>query len=106
MRSANAAKLKPWRAKIAAAADFGLTFDCPVTVAATFFMPKPKRPRFLLPAVKPDIDKLARALLDGMKDGGLLAEDSRVVNLAAKKKYADSEDGVGVLVVVKEAENE
>ena len=106
LRDANANKLKPWRAKVAAAADVGLTFDCPVAVAVTFYMPKPKRPRFLLPAVKPDIDKLCRALLDGMKDGGLLAEDSRVTDLWVVKRYESAVNPVGVKVLVMEVEDE
>lgn len=104
LRDANAIRLKPWRAKIAAAADTGESFDCPVVVFAVFYLPKPQRPRWLLPGVKPDVDKLARALLDGMKDGGLLAEDSRVVDLHAVKRYEHAGNPVGVRVLVMETE--
>ena len=89
LRDANASKLKPWRALVAEAADVGVSFDCPVAVLARFYMPSPKRPKFHRPAVKPDADKLARALLDGMTDGGLLRDDSRVVRLVVEKWYSD-----------------
>lgn len=90
----NRAKLKPWRAVVAAHADIGRTFDCPVEVTLTFHMPKPQRPRWTRPAVKPDIDKLARAVLDGLTDGGLIADDARVVDLHVKEYYATSTHGV------------
>lgn len=98
---ANAKALKPWRAQIAKAADLGVTFDCPVYVGLRFFMPCPKRPKFSRPAVKPDIDKLARAVLDGLTDGGLLADDSRVVDLHVSEMYSESPC---VMVTVREVE--
>lgn len=99
LRDANATKLKPWREKVAAAADLGISFDVPVVVRAVFYMPMPKRPKFTRPAVKPDVDKLARALLDGMTDAGLISDDSRVVRLVAEKWYSESP---GVSVTVRE----
>lgn len=87
LRDANAGMLRPWRHVVATAADLGVTFDAPVTVTLGFVLPRPKRPRWLVPAVKPDIDKLTRAVLDGLVDGGLLYDDSRVVDLAIKKRY-------------------
>lgn len=101
MRDANAKKLKPWRERVAQAADLGVTFDCPVKVFAYFDMPRPKRPKFERPATKPDVDKLARALLDGMTDGGLLKDDSRVVDLHVVQRYSESP---GVWVRVTEVE--
>lgn len=98
----NKAKLKPWRAIVAAHADRGVTFTGPVTVEASFFLPRPQRPRFARPAVKPDIDKLLRALLDGLTDGGLIDDDARVVNLHAEKYYIAAM-GAGVNVTVSAA---
>ena len=102
----NAEKLKPWRAKIAAAADVGVTFDCPVAVFAVFYLTRPKKSRWGLPAVKPDSDKLTRALLDGLQDGGLLAQDSRVVNSYVFKRYATDKNPPGVRVLITEAKDE
>lgn len=103
LRDANASKLKPWREMVAAAADLGVTFDCPVSVFAVFYLPRPVKPRWWAPAVKVgDVDKLARALLDGMTDGGLLADDSRVVDLHSYKRYETKQNPVGVRVAVME----
>lgn len=102
LRDANASRLKPWRQRVAAASDVGETFDCPVMVVAVFYLPVPKRPRWFAPAVKPDTDKLCRALLDGMTDGGLLSDDARVVDLIALKRYATVENPIGVAVSVVE----
>lgn len=96
----NKAQLKPWRAIVAAHADRGVTFDEPVAVVLRFVMPRPQRPRWSVPAVKPDIDKLVRALLDGLTDGGLIADDARVVNLTASEEYATPGGPIGVHVAV------
>lgn len=105
MRDANAAKLKPWRAKIAAAAAAqNVHFDCPLTVEAWFYMPRPKRPRWDVPAVKPDADKLGRALLDGLTSGNLIKDDARVCDPLFRKRYADDVNSVGVVVTVKPME--
>ena len=98
----NAAKLKPWRARIAAAADLGHMFDVPVVVRAVFYMPRPETVRRALPSVKPDLDKLMRALGDGMTDGGLISDDSRIVTEILKKRYADETNPPGIDVCVYE----
>ena len=100
MTDQNAKKLKPWRHTVATHADRGVTFDCPVHVELTFVMPKPKRPRWTTPAVKPDLDKLVRAVGDGLTDGGLIADDARIVSLLTKKEYAGPDNPVGVHVAV------
>lgn len=61
-----------------------------VEVSITFLFVRPpsvsekKRP---LPSVMPDIDKLARAVLDGLTAGGVVTDDARVVDLHARKRY-------------------
>ena len=102
----NKDKLKPWRAKVAAAADLGHTFTGPVLVAAVFYMPRPKTVRRIFPSVKPDLDKLMRALGDGMTDGGLLADDSLIVTQFIHKRYASDTNPVGVRVLVMETGEE
>ena len=87
LRDVNTKALKAWRKAVATEADRGVEFDVPVEVELTFYLPKPMRPRWVMPAVKPDIDKLTRAVLDGLADGGLLANDSRVVSLHVSKFY-------------------
>lgn len=84
---------KAWRATVAAsvaAQHDGPPIDQPIRVQLTFVMPRPKRPRWHVPAVKPDADKLARSVLDSMQAGGVIVEDSRVVDLHVTKIYTDA----------------
>ena len=66
--------------------------DEPVEVVATFYLAAPKRPRFELPAVKPDLDKLQRAIGDALGNG-ILKDDSRIVHWDVWKRYG-AEPGV------------
>jgi crossover junction endodeoxyribonuclease RusA len=72
-----------------------LMFDGPARVAITFRLPKPKSTpaRVLFPVKRPDIDKLARAVLDGLVAGGALADDSQVVDLLVSKRFATTRPG-------------
>jgi Holliday junction resolvase RusA-like endonuclease len=40
-------------------------------------------------AVRPDLDKLARAVIDALADAGLLRNDAQVAALMASKRYGD-----------------
>ena len=101
MIDANISKLKPWREKVAAAADCGVTFDCPVSVHMLLHMPMPNRPKFRRPATKPDADKLARAINDSLTAGGLISDDSRIVELHVIEEYSELP---GVTVTVREVQ--
>ena len=83
----------PWRDSVAAAAREamgGLTpVDLPMEVKVTFYFTRPKTVKRPYPSVVPDIDKLQRALLDGLTAGGVFVDDSRVVDVTARKRYAD-----------------
>jgi len=70
----------------------------PVHVELTFRMPQPKAHRGQVWHVKrPDIDKLARAVLDSMTRTGVLLDDSIVASLTVRKMYAsDLPTGVDV----------
>jgi crossover junction endodeoxyribonuclease RusA len=72
----------------------------PVALLAVFSLPRPKghyrtgRNAHLLkesapnfPAGRPDLDKLLRALLDGLTAGGAWLDDSQVAQLAATKEW-------------------
>jgi Holliday junction resolvase RusA-like endonuclease len=77
--------------------------DAPCCVTVTFYLRRPPSlaKRVVYPATKPDLDKLARGCFDGLKDGGVLAEDSRPVDLLAFKRYANGSPpcmAVGVFV--------
>ena len=66
--------------------------DTPITVRVVFLLPRPKSVSLASrpwPTVAPDVDKLARCLLDALTDSGLIKDDSRVIHLDAHKHYAD-----------------
>ena len=59
---------------------------------------KPSAPQ--RPAGRPDVDKLARAVLDGLTMGGAFADDSQVVDLQASKWYVTDGDAAGCVITV------
>lgn len=90
-------KLKPWRSAVADAVFMEMVksgderaFTEPVVVYATFYMPRPKTVKRLWPSIAPDLDKLQRALGDGISvDAGLIADDSLIVAWHTTKVYAE-----------------
>jgi len=96
------AKLKPWREAIshAAVSSFsGFAFTDPVIVTVVFIMPKLKTVKRLWPSVAPDLDKLCRALGDGLSvDANIIADDSLIVGWVASKVYGDAP---GALVCIR-----
>lgn len=93
--------LKPWRAEIARvakAAWVGDRLEGAVKVSAFFIFVRPASVRRALPHVRPDVDKLARAVLDGITDAGCVwTDDAQVVSLSTTKVYGD-EPGVHVAI--------
>lgn len=103
--------VKPWRESIRQALldDAGLpraTFDGAVIVELRFVLrrpastPKRKTP----PAVKrPDIDKLARAVLDAVGSAGVWRDDSQVTQLTAMKRLAAIDETPGLHLAIRDA---
>jgi crossover junction endodeoxyribonuclease RusA len=81
------ADVMPWRAHVAhVCRSCGLRFSGPVSVDLRFCMRRPQRAKLDAPADrKPDVDKLARAVLDALTDSGVIEDDARVVDLHAQK---------------------
>lgn len=80
----------------------------PVRVEIHFVMPRPKslpKSRPTPPAVKRigDLDKLCRAILDGL-DGPAYADDSQVVELVADKRIAELGEEPGARIHVSPVE--
>jgi Holliday junction resolvase RusA-like endonuclease len=112
---------KPWRETVKSAAvdavnaregtgDPFATLSGPVVVDAVFTFAKPKsapKRRRIWPITRSsgDVDKLARNLLDALVDAWVLADDSQVVDLRARKVYAGEHyralAGPGANVVVR-----
>lgn len=96
--------LKKWRRTIAASCA-GLVeapISEPVIVTLAFRLPRPPSisKRILYPAVRPDCDKLVRGCLDGLVEGGVLKDDSLVVDIVASKRYAGPGQQPGVHVEI------
>lgn len=97
----NKKPLKDWRTdvvlgcqrEVEAATDVSWPLTGPIAVRLIFAMPKPARPKWPWPAVKPDIDKLERAVLDAMTDAGVWVDDAQVVDLHAVKQYPGPDIG-------------
>ena len=93
--------LKEWRETIAVAyqADKLEKHSRPaaVVVDLMFCLPQIKKPRQRFPTGKPDIDKLARAVLDALT-GYAYDDDSQVVQLTLQKVYTWGTPGVYVTV--------
>ena len=102
-------KTGPWRKAIRRALDAEdlQPIAGPVRVSLLFQLPRPKGhhgARGILPsapaypAVKPDVDKLARAALDALTDGRAFGDDAQVVELIVLKHYATGTPGVEIRV--------
>ena len=103
------AKAKSWRSAVIEAARTAIGVELPyesaLRVDVSFRLPMPRsRPKFMQRAgvwpcqVKPDLDKLARGLLDGLKQGGLIRDDSQVFSLRADKYEVVGWTGANVSV--------
>ena len=84
------------------AADRLLTMDGPVMVHITFYLPRPKTApkKRIVPAGRPDLDKLARSVLDGLTAGGAWLDDGQVVRLSASKLYANGDCPPGCTIEI------
>jgi crossover junction endodeoxyribonuclease RusA len=117
MREQSAKTLNPWRKAVRAAAEEAMAdafyLDGPLVLQIDFKMPRPQyhfgtgrnagalktRYRYARCPVKPDLDKLVRAIGDSLTETVYL-DDSQIVRLVARKTYAD--DGTGALITVRE----
>jgi crossover junction endodeoxyribonuclease RusA len=86
------AKLRNWRAAVSEAAEMvkgTMRLEGPVRVEILFRMPDVASDRFRTRhATRPDVDKLARSILDSLTSSGVIRDDSQVCELHAKKIYA------------------
>lgn len=102
-------KVAPFRAAVANAVfrefmDSGddRWFTAPVVVWATFYMPKPPSVKRFWPNVAPDLDKLCRALGDGLEQNAhVIDSDSQIVKWVATKVYAPTPEDIGVRVTIR-----
>lgn len=97
-KATNKEKLNPWRTTVSlfARGAWKKPINSPVRVSLRFVINRKKSVKRPVPSVKPDIDKLVRAVLDGMT-GVVFDDDARVVGLEATKEYGPT-PGVHVSV--------
>lgn len=94
-RFVEASKYLPaWRSAIVLAAKQAMTetnrfgkFDVPVEVFVTFFIERPKNPKFEYPATPPDLDKLVRGLFDSLTQAGVWVDDALCVRMTAEEVW-------------------
>ena len=93
-------ELALWRGTIAAIArDTNITkIQVGVDIDLLFIFNKPKTVKRTEPYVRPDLDKLIRAVLDGLT-GVAYEDDQQVVRLTAQKAYGETE---GVHITIRE----
>lgn len=104
MREDNDAELRPWREDVRRVADAERRNADPypdaVRVDLRFYFARPASRRLAVwHPVKPDADKIARAVLDALKTARVYRDDSQVADLRAVKRYVRlGEPGVQILV--------
>lgn len=106
--------LKPWREQIIADTQSNNKvpkgLDEAVAISLVFLFPRPKAhfnsKGALKPSApdhkttKPDIDKLARAVLDSLTLAGVFKDDALVYSLSAQKRFCIGEEPPGVMITL------
>lgn len=106
--------LKPWRDLIISETQHNLKeiklLDEAVSVSLVFLFPRPKAhfnsKGALKPSApeykttKPDIDKLARAVLDSLTLAGVFRDDALVYSLTLQKRYCIGQEAPGVMITL------
>jgi Holliday junction resolvase RusA-like endonuclease len=93
--------LKPWRKEVTAAASWvaGPGFELmqgPLIVSIWFTMPRPPTVKRESPSVKPDLDKMCRAVLDSLS-GIVYKDDAQIIRIDAIESY-ESQTGAHIFV--------
>lgn len=72
----------------------------PVWVTIEFQLQRPRSaPKSVIrPIKRPDLDKLARAVLDGLTMGGAWLDDAQVISLLTTKVFAETAPGCTITV--------
>lgn len=100
-------RLKDWQTSVRTCAQSscdGALLSGALSVTLVFHLARPKsKPahRVPYPTTIPDVDKLSRAVLDGL-ESVLFANDAQVVELSATKRYAPIDRAPGADVTVRE----
>jgi Holliday junction resolvase RusA-like endonuclease len=117
LRHSNEIKLKPWRYTVVQAINSNRPKDwdpsLPLSITATFRFERPqshfgtgKNRGNLKPSapihhhVKPDLDKLTRAIGDAIEASGLVRGDQQIASWNIAKRYVVNDETPGVLLTL------
>lgn len=75
-------------------------YDGPIHVTVDFFLPKPKKPRWQVPATGYDLDKLQRAIGDALEKAKVITNDARITRWEAQKWYPQDGKPTGAIITV------
>lgn len=64
-------------------------FDGPVKIDLTFYLRRPKNPKYEVPHRFPDGDKLMRAILDALVNAAVMIDDGQMSDWTGCKRWAD-----------------
>lgn len=100
-------KLKTWRKAIAAAcepfSDQNIIIG-PIRLEVDFYLARPKSVSInkrAKPIVPPDLDKLLRAVGDGIGQSEMIwGDDSQIVEMYGSKSYADDRDPGAIIRII------
>ncbi len=100
-------KLKKWRTEVGKAAQIAMADSAmkmwpkgiPVRVTAEFYFNRPESTKEAISfkTTKPDLDKLLRAILDGM-EGVVYEHDAQVATESSRKRFTNVEPHVHISV--------
>lgn len=92
MKPSNEDALRKWRRAVVEAARtnlWGEPVEGAVVLVADFAVLRPKTVKRDFPSTRPDLDKLVRALCDGITEAGVWKDDGQVVRLHVAEDYAE-----------------
>lgn len=106
-------KLPAWRdaiqvtSKGLAAVLDGAPYDFPLLARLDVYLQAPAKSKFgQWPAGKPDLDKLQRAVGDGLTAGGLIKDDARIVAWRARKHWTEEGMSPGARIQLEDLRDE
>jgi Holliday junction resolvase RusA-like endonuclease len=73
----------------------------PLLVFLTFVMPRPKSRKVdYWHTSRPDVDNLAKAVLDALGDAGIWGDDAQVARMVVQKIYVQGTEAPGCTVII------
>lgn len=97
-------RCKPWVEAVVYAArgqrPGGKTLPPPYKIGLRFVMPMAENPKWPWPTADGDLDKLERAVLDGLTQGDLILDDRHVIQLDSSKEPVEAGKSTGVSIVI------